>query len=134
MNTTNYINTFITVAPDCPAKIGEVPPNPLSIAGLEYALLQERPYSLTSDDLQFAVHARRNRITGEADLARARAAFLAKPRACLRASPLAKRYGWGFHHDESGKVAIYAVDSGEYQRLASSKKLKVIAAVRSSRR
>lgn len=34
-----------------------------------------------------------------------------------------RRYGWGMHHNEDGKVAIYAVDSPEYAKLAADESL-----------
>lgn len=130
--TTNYRDTFITVAADCPAAQGEPPSKPDTIAGLHYALLRAQPYGLTSDDLLFEVHARRNGI-GEPDRARAREAFFAKPQACLRASPLVKRHGFGLHHDGEGRVAAYGVETAEYRRLASDASLKAVPGMRSHR-
>jgi hypothetical protein len=130
--TTNYLNAFITVSPDCPAKAGERPEKPDSVAGLQYALLSARPYALTSDDLLFEVYARRNAVPAK-ERARARTTFFQKSQACLRASPLVKRYGWGLHHDENGKVAAYGAETAEYRKLASKKSHKVVAGLRSRR-
>jgi hypothetical protein len=44
--------------------------------------------------------------------------LFSKPQACLRASPLPKSHGWGVHFDAKGRVAIHAVDSPEYAKLA----------------
>ena len=85
--TTNYRNTFIAVSPDTAAQRGEEPRDPDSIAGITYALLRAHPYALTSDDLLFEIHARRRGVP-DGDRARGRAAFFARPQACLRASPL----------------------------------------------
>lgn len=130
LKTTNYFNAFIAVSPDCPAKAGVQPEKPDSVAGLQYALLSARPYALTSDDLLFEVHARRNGVPAK-ERAKARRAFFQKSQACLRASPLVKRYGWGLHHDENGKVAAYGVETAAYRKLASSADLKVVAGMRS---
>lgn len=134
--TTVYVNTFIAVAPDSPVAAAEVPPlDPAkpTVAALQYDLLASRPYELTSDDVLFAVHAARQGIADD-DLEAARAAFFAKDQACLRASPLGKRYGWGTHHDADGRVALVALGSPEYDRLAADADVRQKAAMRSSRR
>ncbi len=84
---------------------------------------------MTSDDLLFET-ARRRVKDGEEP---ARETFFAKPQACLRASPLTKRYGWGVHHDDEGRIAIYGVESEEYGRLAASGELTVTPAMRNRR-
>lgn len=108
MSSTNYQSTFIQVADDDAVTSAQIPPASDSgpgIAELEYQLLTDHPYEYTSDDVLFEVYAVRHGI-GDADREGARDEFFAKSQACLRASPLAKRYGWGFHHDEHGKVAL----------------------------
>jgi hypothetical protein len=132
--TTNYIDTFIAVAPDCRATVAEPPPVTAkpTVAALQFELLIEHPYELTSDDVLFAVHARRNAIA-EDDLEVERTRFLARDQACLRASPLGKRYGWGTHHDEDGRVAIYGIGTAEYERLLGDETLTHKSAMRSSR-
>lgn len=135
MHTTNYTETFIEVAEDCPATTGEVPAprgGRPTVAGLQYALLMTRPYELSSDDLLFEVHAQRHQVSDH-ERAGAREAFFAKTQACLRASPLAKRHGWGIHHDADSKVAIVAVDSEEYERLAADPSVYHLRAMRSKR-
>lgn len=130
MHTTNYQSTLITIAPDSIATTGIVPPKPDSIAGCHHALLIAAPYRMTSDDLLFAVHAARN---GLSETAENRAEFFAKPKACLRASPLPKQHGWGIHHDGAGRIALYAVGSTDYDRLVADAATKVTPAVRSKR-
>src|SRR5690606_37269313 len=113
-HTTNYQSTFIEVSEDCPIDHGAEPPiaENLSIAALHYRLISERPYELTSDDVLFETHALRKGI--DADDAEARTEFFSKGQACLRSSPLSKRYGWGTHHDAEGRVALVPRDSEEY--------------------
>lgn len=133
-HTTNYVNTFIEVSEDCPAEHGVEPPiaENLSIAALHYRLLSEAPYTRTSDDVLFETHALRRGIDpSDAD---ARAEFFSKGQACLRASPLSKRYGWGTHHDEEGRVAMFPRDSDEYAALAADPRIEHKRAMRSSRR
>lgn len=135
MHTTNYISTFIEVAEDCPAPVAEVPPSrgkAKSVANLQFDLISKAPYRYTSDDVIFQVHAIRNDIA-EADLDPARGRLFSKGQACLRLSPLAKRYGWGIHNDTWGRVALIPVGSDEYQRLAANPETRHLKAMRSRR-
>ena len=135
VHTTNYENTFIEVAPDSPAASGEVPPvkgDKKTVANIEYDMVSKNPYRFTSDEVLFQVFAERNDLT-ESELDEARKQFFSKGQACLRASPLTKRYGWGIHHDEQGKVAMYAVDSPEYQKFSKKPDLKIVKAMRSGK-
>ncbi|WP_310534125.1 DUF6157 family protein [Novosphingobium sp.] len=130
--TTDYFSTFITASPDSTAAQGVPPAKPHTIAGQQYALLSKHPYARTSDELLFDVHCQRSGIDG-AEKGAAREPFLAKSKACLRASPLVKQHGWGLHFDKDGKVALYGVESPEYCALAQSDDVKVIPGMRSSR-
>ena len=130
--TTNYHRTFITVSPDSTAEAGRVPPREGSIAQLQYALLAAQPYQLTSDDLLFAVHARRRAIP-ESEWAEARGAFFSKPQACLRASPLVKQFGWGLHHDAAGRVALHGVETERYRALSADPDITCLRGMRSKR-
>ncbi len=135
MHTTNYINTFIGIAEDCKASTAEIPPLKAAektVANLQFELLRDHPYEFTSDDILFQVYATKNKIAAK-DLKAARETFFSKGQACMRASPLTKRYGWGIHNNEEGKIALVAVDSKEYKKLSSDKKLKQTKAMRSSR-
>ncbi|NII28878.1 hypothetical protein HB364_27620 [Pseudoflavitalea sp. X16] len=135
LHTTNYINTFIEVAPDCPVKIGEVPPqkkDTRTAANSQFELIAHNPYKYTSDDVLFQVFAEKNNISRQAQAAE-REQFFSKGQPCLRSSPLAKRYGWGVHSNAEGKVAIYAVDSPEYSRFVKDKSLQHVKAMRSKR-
>lgn len=135
MGTTNYLSTFIQVAEDCPALTSEEPPvggKAPTVASLQYELIAQRPYELTSDDVLFRVHAIRQAIPEEAQ-EEARRAFFAKSQACLRASPLGKRYGWGIHHDAEGRVALVPLGSERYEALASDPEIAQTRAMRSRR-
>lgn len=115
MGTTNYYDTFITVAEDSTATEGVSPPVAASpsVAARTWALIHAHPYEFTSDDVIFTVHADRKDID-EADRAEQRAAFFSKGQACLRASDLGKRYGWGIHSDAAAKVALVGVETATY--------------------
>ena len=135
MSSTNYFNTLIEVAEDCPATIGEIPPlkgGKKSIANLQFELLHEHPYAYTSDDVLFSVYATRKEIPKE-DWQEARERFFSKGQPCFRASPLTKRYGWGLHSNADGKIALYGIESEEYQRLVTDESVQKKKAMRSKR-
>ncbi|KAA6440409.1 hypothetical protein FEM33_07370 [Dyadobacter flavalbus] len=132
---TNYTNTFIEVAEDCPAAKGEVPPmkgNAETVAGIQHDMISKNPYKYTSDDILFRVYAKRNDLT-ESELEEARKQFFSKGQPCLRASPLTKRYGWGIHCDQNGKVAMYGNETDEYNRFINDKEIKTIKAMKSAK-
>src|SRR5688572_28463013 len=109
IHTTNYQDTFIEVADDCPALKGEIPPmkgDVRTIATIRFELIKKHPYKYTSDDVLFQVYADRNDLT-KAEYKEARKQFFSYRQPCLRASALTKRYGWGVHSDADGKVALY---------------------------
>ncbi len=135
MATTNYYHTLIEVAEDCPATAGEAPPirgSKKSVATLQFELLVDHPYELTSDDVLFAVFATRQEVA-EADLAEERARFFARGQPCFRASPLPKRYGWGVHSNGEGKIALVGVETEAYRRLVADASVTKIKAMRSTR-
>lgn len=119
-HTTCYFDTFIGIAPDSTATAAAEPPageNP-SVAARTYRMIAEAPYTHTSDDVIFTVWADRRGIA-DANRAAAREEFFSKGQACLRASDLGKRYGWGVHADDAGRVALYPLGSAEYDSLAA---------------
>jgi hypothetical protein len=135
IHTTNYTNTFIEVADDCPASTGAKPPikgDSKTIANMQFDILEKNPYKYTSDDVLFQVYAERNELPKE-EREKAREQFFSKGQPCFRASPLTKRYGWGVHCDANGKIALYGYGSAEYKRLSADKKLQVIKAMKSQR-
>ncbi len=132
-HTTNYADTFITVSPDTAVTRGEEPAKPDSVAGMQYALIAAKPYGYTSDQVLFEVYARRHGIA-RSERAASRAAFFAKSQACLRASPLVKKHGWGIHHDEKGRIAAYGMETAAYRKFASRNDLKVVNGMRASRK
>jgi Family of unknown function (DUF6157) len=133
MHTTNYYNTFIEIAEDCPLSAAEVPPQKgemPSIANLQFDMLMANPYKYTSDEVIFGVYAHRNGLSNNED---ERTAFFSKGQACLRASPLGKRYGWGTHHNAEAKVALYPADSEAYKQFLEDENLKHTKAMRSKK-
>lgn len=135
MKTTNYIDTFIEVAEDCPADEAEIPPlrgKAKTAARIQYELISDNPYGHTSDDVIFHVHAAKQKIP-DADKPNEREKFFSQGQPCMRASALAKRYGWGVHSDSTGRIAIYPVESLEYNKLVNNNNLNHLKAMRSKR-
>ena len=135
MKTTNYYNTFIEVADDCPAVVGETPPkkeNVRTAANIQYDMISGHPYQYTSDDVTFKVYAEKNELTSK-ELDAERERFFSKGQACFRSSPLTKRYGWGLHSNGEGKIALYALESEHYQKFSKDKSLEHVKAMRSKR-
>ncbi len=136
MHSTNYENTFIEVAEDCPAETGIKPPrkgDKKTVANLQFEMLVDHPYEYTSDDVLFTVYADRKEIP-RSDLRSAREDFFSKGQSCFRASPLTKRYGWGIHANENGKIAMYGMETREYKKMLSDKAVQKVKAMRSSRK
>ena len=138
----NYYNTFITAAPDCHAERGIIPPEKKggrTKPGIEYDLVADNPYKYTQEELLFQTHVLHKGIpqkeleTREEEL---RSEFFSKSMACLRASMLPKKYGWGLHFDSQGRLALVPRESAEYDRLANGGEpgVKVLAAMRNSRK
>lgn len=115
MSTTNYLDTFITVADDCPATAGTAPPARATptVAARTFQMIHDHPYRYTSDDVIFTVYADRQGLpAGERD--ESREVFYSQGQACLRSSDLGKKYGWGIHADAEGRVALYGRETADY--------------------
>jgi len=135
-HTTNYYNTFIEVAEDSPATHGEQPKargDNKTAAELQYDMLAKHPYKYTSDDVLFQVYATKNDLT-KAEYKKAREEFFSKGQPCFRASPLTKRYGFGIHADDKGKIALYGVDTPQYKAFTKDANVKKVKAMRSSKK
>ncbi len=133
MHTTNYYDSFIEVAEDCPISTAEIPQpknDQETVASLEYKMLIHNPYQYTSDDVLFGVYAQRNGLK-ETDEERGK--FFSKGQPCFRASPLTKRYGWGVHSDSQASIAIYGIESSEYKSFVKDDNITQLKAMRNSR-
>jgi hypothetical protein len=134
----NYIDTFIAVADDTPTDKSVVPTErggKKTVALIQYEMLVDDPYKYTQEDVLFETHVRHKAIP-PAELKskgkKLREEFFAKEQPCLRTSPLARKYGFGFHFDPKGKVAMVPMESREYKELSRGA-AKVLKALRSSR-
>jgi hypothetical protein len=132
----HYYATLIAVADDCPVATSVVPQpraDKPTVAVVQYEMLVDDPYRYTQEDVLFeSWFARQDGSQDRSgkDLARLRAAFFAKPQACLRSSPLPKKYGWGLRFDGEGRAALCPVESDEYRRVVAGQagRVKVLKA------
>ena len=135
MKTTNYYNTFIEIADDCPATTSEIPPqkgDKLTVANIQFDLISQHPYKFTSDEILFQVYVIKNGVK-QADMDSEKEKFFSKGQPCFRSSPLTKRYGWGVHSDSDGRIALIAKESEDYIKLKNDKQTKVLKAMRSKK-
>lgn len=136
----SYTNTFIQVADDCPVSQSEIPVTrgdrpPQHV--IQYELLTQAPYRYNHEELVFEVYVRHKGISPKEVAARRPAlwdALFQKGHPCMRASALTKRYGWGAHYNERGKIAIYPMESEEYRQFAQAPEgTKVLKAMRNKK-
>ena len=132
VHTTNYFDTFVEVADDTKANCGTQPPSKdkKTIAEMQYELISENPYKYTSDDIFFQIYAKKNDLI-KAEYKQAREQFFSKGQPCFRTSPLTKTYGFGIHCDSGGRVALYGMETNEYQQFLADTKFKKIKAMKS---
>ncbi|PID82104.1 MAG: hypothetical protein CSB16_03010 [Clostridiales bacterium] len=134
----SYKDTFITVAPDCPVDKSEIPVStrakkPLHI--IQYELLTENPYKFDHNELVFEVYLIREGLENISETERKEVweKLFSKGHPCLRASALTKRYGFGAHYDKNGKIAIYPMESDQYQKFVKNKSIKKLAGMKRKR-
>ena len=135
-HTTNYYDTFIEIAEDTKADFGEKPKSKgekMTVAEMQFEMISRNPYRFTSDEVLFEIFAERNDIS-ETEKENARNEYFSKGQACFRASPLTKTYGFGVHFDAEGKMAIYPMESEQYENFLNDKSVKKLKAMRSSRK
>jgi hypothetical protein len=135
----SYTNTLILVAADCPVDKSEIPviktkSKPAHV--FQYELLTQSPYAYDHEELIYQVYVQQKEIPAAVlatDAEKIKQELFSKGHPCLRASSLTKRYGWGAHYNQEGKIAIYPMESAEYKRLADSGDVKIIPAMQRKR-
>lgn len=134
LHSTNYFDTLIEVATDTKVVSGTKPPTKTikTIAEIEYELISKNPYKYTSDDVLFQVYAIRNKLQ-KAELKETREQYFSIPQPCFRSSPLTKSYGFGIHSNSDGKIALFGMETKEYQKFLSDKKITKLKAMKSSK-
>ncbi|MFD0587922.1 DUF6157 family protein [Paenibacillus sp. GCM10027627] len=140
----HWTNMFVAVAADCPVYEGVVPMSKRDAKPahmIQYELLSENPYRFTFEEQLFEVYFKHKGFSVELDEEERetlRNELLEKNHPCMRASQLGKKFGWGVHYNEEGKIAIYGMETEEYQLLLERAKtgsgMELQYAVRSKRR
>jgi len=134
-----YKNAFIKVSEDCPLFISEIP---VSKKGkkpqhlIQYELLMERPYELDHYDLIYEVYIRHKEISSDEINNRPediKKGLFSKGHPCMRASSLIKRYGFGAHYNNEGKIAIYPMESKEYKAFINDPSIPKFNGMKSKR-
>lgn len=131
----NYYDTLILISDDCPVSESQIPVSnrkKKTVAEIEYELLNGKPAFYTQDELQFEVHMKHKDIS-EAKRDAEKVRFLEKSRACMRASALPKRFGWGIYFDSDGKAKLVPVESKRYQELQKRDDIKNLKAMQSKK-
>ncbi|HHH54017.1 MAG TPA: hypothetical protein ENK91_10190, partial [Bacteroidetes bacterium] len=125
-------------APDCPVDKSELPfsnriKKPIHL--IQYELLTENPYKYDHKELVFEVYIHKEGLINKSETEKKeiRENLFSKGHPCLRASALTKRYGFGAHYDEKGKIAIYPMESKEYQQFVNDPAIKKLAGMKSKR-
>lgn len=132
----SYKNTLITISEDSKVSSAKVPVirnEKPTIAYIEHDLINNNPYKFTQEDVQFKTYLIKNQMEAE-NAAELREQFFSKSKACFRASPLVKNYGWGIHYNNQGKIAIYDVNSEMYNQLLKQDDITKPKGMRSKRK
>lgn len=132
LHSINYFNTLITPSPDAKATLGPVVPKAGTIGAVQYDLLANAPYEMTSDDILISVLGIRKDVPRD-EWPELRAQIFSKGQPCMRLSPLVKSMGWALHHDGEGRVALVDVASVTYRDLYDDEDTRKIHGMRNKR-
>jgi hypothetical protein len=102
---------LIQVAEDCPVSQGTIPATKReveTIAMIQYDELTKYPYQYNEQEFHEQVNlVRRGKKSGEVNLGRYD----------IRRNALSKKYGWGIHINEEGKLALVGCETYKYKQL-----------------
>ncbi len=134
IHTTNYTDTFIEIAEDCPVSRAEIPPikRNKTLANIQLEMVFKNPYQYTSDEVLFECYVQKNDIS-ESEKLEAKSQFFSKGQACFRSSALTKRYGFGVHSNSEGKIALFPVESDAYQNFLKDDTITKVKAMRTKK-
>ena len=135
----SYKNTFVKVSEDCPVLAAEIPvaknsKKPAHV--IQYEILTQNPYRFDHEELIWEVNVQQKEISKEvleSEGEEMKAQMFSKGHPCMRASALVKRYGFGAHYNEHGKIAVYPLGSPEYAQFLKQENIKVLAGMRSKK-
>ena len=100
---------------------------------IQFDLIHDNPYRFTQEDILWMAHVVHKDLPESLQTSNHRADFFNRGQPCLRSSSLAKRYGWGFHLDTEGRVALVPMGSAQYAEFLNDPKLKHLPAMRNRR-
>lgn len=137
----SYTNTFIIVSADCPVTTSKVPVSSRAkktAYEIEFDLLSSNPYRYNEQELIYEVHIRHKDLDTSYVSSHAEEIWqdlFKKPHPCLRASQLPKKFGWGIHYNEEGRIALYGMETDEYSDFTATGEGKpaIVPAMRSRR-
>ena len=135
----SYTDTLIKVAEDCPVSKSEIPVakrSSLPAHVIQFELLTQNPYTFDHEGLTYEVYIRQKEIPADVlqtSAEKIKEELFSKGHPCMRASALTKRYGWGAHYNEAGKIAIYPQESEDYKKLMELVTVKKVPAMRSKK-
>ena len=116
----NRKNVLIEIAEDCGIKRGTIPETEKSsdtITMIQYDELSKNPYKYNEYEFQKQVHhIRREKPELNID------------KYDIRRSELCKKYGWGIHINEEGKVALVGAETDQYKALQVNPSIKKVSA------
>ena len=134
----SYKSTFITIAPDSDAERGEIKASnrakkPAHI--IQHELLMQNPYKFNHEELIFEVYLEKEGLDDVSHNEKIEIwdKLFKKEHPCLRASALTKKYGFGAHYNQDGKIALYPIDSEKYQDFVNDDEVKKLPAMRTKR-
>lgn len=103
---------------------------------LQYELLSNHPYTYGHEELIYEVFIRQKAIPDavlQADAEMIKRELFSKGHPCLRASALIKRYGFGAHYNDKGKIAIYPMESAAYSMFLHDKSVISLPGMKTKR-
>lgn len=135
---TNYYSTFISVAEDCPVNAASEPPaskGKMTAAQIHLRMARDEAGSHTQEQILFRTYLNAKALNSSEHVEGGETwkVFFSKGQPCLRTSALGKRYGWGLHFDEVGRVTAVPMESSMYVCLANDPDLRQLKAMRSRR-
>ncbi len=129
----NYTDTFIAASEDGPAVSAVPAKGKRSVAEIQFGMLVDQPYWFTQEDVLFGSSGAVREDPSKGENEALRKEFFSRSQACLRCSPLVKKWGFGIHFDADGKAAAFAKESAEYARLAADDSLFQTKGMRTKR-
>lgn len=118
----DFRNALIQVAEDCHAEKGIAPEPKSKIAYIGYDELSKNPYKYSKLEFYKQVHhVRRGKLELKIETYN------------IRRNDLCKKYGWGIHINESGKLALVGCETEKYRELLNNSLVEKVNAFKKHR-